>query len=897
MKKTASILLVIMLIISAIPFGAAAASGNHSEAFFGYTLQDGEASIIRINGNLQGDVEIPSSLGGYPVTEISFNAFSGQTQITSISIPESVEEIQNSAFEGCVALKSVSLPDNLKEINSSAFYRCTALESISLPDGIQRIGGSAFRGCAALKSISIPDGIETIREFTFAECTALESISIPDSVETIREEAFADCRALESISLPDSVKEIESTAFYNTKYYNKSSNWQNGVLYIGNYLITAKGELQGICELKPETKNIAMGAFRYSRFEEIIISNGIEKIPAQAFSSSTYLERITLSSSVVIIEESAFEGCTKLSSIIIPDSVKVIEEYAFKECWSLREVKLPNSLEAIADFAFNGCRSLENVTIPNSVKSIGYAAFAGCISLETIVIPDSVKKIGGYEFFGCEKLKEIKLPKNLEVISSGMFSRCINLKKIKLPEGLKAINKEAFSECKALESISIPKGTEKIGDSVFYLCESLKKITFPDSIESVGSGIVIGTAYCDNLSNRDGKFLYIGKCLVYADSSFKGAYTIKAGTKVVADSVFVFHRQITEIACPKSVVYIGNNAFARCYNLTKATLPESVNYIGDGAFLDCLELKKITLPTTVDYFGEGVLKGCVALEKAVIPSGAETLHYELHECRALKSVTLPKSVKKVEYISFYNCQSLTDVWYEGSKADRKKINFSGDDYEALTKAKWHYNTCYHSYKTTLKKATLTKSGSLKRVCKKCKYTDKSTVYYPKKIKLSSSKYTYNGKTKKPAVRIYDSKGKKLIYGEDYTYSRPSASKKVGTYKIKVTFKGNYSGRKYLYYKINPPKTSLRKLTAAKKSIKVSITKKTSQVSGYEIQYSTSKSFKNAKIKTIKRYKTTSATLKGLKAKKTYFVRVRTYKTVSGKKYYSAWSSYKYKKTK
>ena len=137
MKKTASILLVIMLIISAIPFGAAAASGNHSEAFFGYTIQDGEASIIRINGNLQGDVEIPSSLGGCPVTEISSNAFSGQTQITSISIPESVEEIQNSAFEGCVALKSVSLPNNLKKINYSTFCGCTALKSISLPESFE----------------------------------------------------------------------------------------------------------------------------------------------------------------------------------------------------------------------------------------------------------------------------------------------------------------------------------------------------------------------------------------------------------------------------------------------------------------------------------------------------------------------------------------------------------------------------------------------------------------------------------------------------------------------------------------------------------------------------------------------------------------------------------------
>ncbi len=67
--------------------------------------------------------------------------------------------------------------------------------------------------------------------------------------------------------------------------------------------------------------------------------------------------------------------------------------------------------------------------------------------------------------------------------------------------------------------------------------------------------------------------------------------------------------------------------------------------------------------------------------------------------------------------------------------------------------------------------------------------------------------------------------------------------------------------------------------------------------GYEVQYSTSKKFSSAKTKKVTSNKTTSVTLKSLKAKKTYYVRVRTYKTVDGKKYYSAWSSHKYKKTK
>ena len=78
---------------------------------------------------------------------------------------------------------------------------------------------------------------------------------------------------------------------------------------------------------------------------------------------------------------------------------------------------------------------------------------------------------------------------------------------------------------------------------------------------------------------------------------------------------------------------------------------------------------------------------------------------------------------------------------------------------------------------------------------------------------------------------------------------------------------------------------------------MAITKKSTQVTGYQIQYSTSKTFSSAKTAPVSSYKTTSVTLKSLSAKKTYYVRVRTYKTVNGTKYYSGWSTYKCAKTK
>ena len=157
--------------------------------------------------------------------------------------------------------------------------------------------------------------------------------------------------------------------------------------------------------------------------------------------------------------------------------------------------------------------------------------------------------------------------------------------------------------------------------------------------------------------------------------------------------------------------------------------------------------------------------------------------------------------------------------------------------------------------------------------------------------------TYTGKNIKPKFIVKDSKGK-TISSSYYTVSFPKTSKKIGTYNVKITLKGgHYTGTKTLQYKIVPEKTKLVSIKAGSKSFTVKWQKKTTEVSGYEIQYALKKNFKDAKSLTVKSSKTTSKTVKKLKAKKKYYVRVRTFKTVKSKKYYSDWSTTKTVKVK
>ena len=205
------------------------------------------------------------------------------------------------------------------------------------------------------------------------------------------------------------------------------------------------------------------------------------------------------------------------------------------------------------------------------------------------------------------------------------------------------------------------------------------------------------------------------------------------------------------------------------------------------------------------------------------------------------------------------------------------------------------------------KATLTKNGKIVRTiqtkCSVCgaiigKKTTTETIYYPKTIKLSNKTFTYNKKAQRPTVKVKDSNGN-VIDEANYTvtYSNKK-SKKVGEYTVTVKFKGNYKGTKELKYTIKPQGTTLKKLKAGSKQFKATWNKNKDQTTGYQIQYATNDKFtKNSNKLLVEDNKKTSNKVKKLKSKRRYYVRIRTYKTVKGKRIYSSWSEVKTVKTK
>ncbi|MDD6729178.1 MAG: fibronectin type III domain-containing protein [Eubacteriales bacterium] len=177
------------------------------------------------------------------------------------------------------------------------------------------------------------------------------------------------------------------------------------------------------------------------------------------------------------------------------------------------------------------------------------------------------------------------------------------------------------------------------------------------------------------------------------------------------------------------------------------------------------------------------------------------------------------------------------------------------------------------------------------------YLTNAVYYCPAKMTLSGYKTIYNGKTKRPAVKVYDRAGN-LIPSSNYTVTYKN-NKNPGKATVTVKFNNvNYSGTMTAYLTILPKKPTLSSVKSPKKKqLKISW-KKDSTISDYQLQYSTSKKFYKSKTKTITvSKKSTSKTISKLKSGKKYYVRIRSYKTISGKKTYGSWSSVKYVKVK
>lgn len=425
----------------------------------------------------------------------------------------------------------------------------------------------------------------------------------------------------------------------------------------------------------------------------------------------------------------------------------------------------------------------------------------------------------------------------------------------------------------------------------------------------------VKTGTCGERYNLDYSFdTSTGELIITGEGKMKDYYDVKdtpwykfidsIKTIIITDGVTYIGREcfyecknLESIYIGKDVKNIGFMAFESCTSLKDVYLSEGLNEIGGSVFEYCTSLKRIDLPESLNKIGGYAFSDCDSLEDITIPNSVTTIGGSAFEnCSNLKTVTLPVGTTSLlgdyyaDYVFEY-CNSLTDIYYAGTEEQWKQIKNYDEVKYSVNK---HYEHTHDYIESNKIVASITDDGLITYTCSTCGISKNEII--PKidsaSISLSANILAYNGKAKSPTVSAKDIVGATLVKDVDYTVTYAKGRIKFGKYSVTVNFKGNYTGTKTLNFTIAPKAPSISSIKYQDGGKATVTWNKVDVASGYQLQYATDSKFNNAKSVKFTKNSTLSKIITNISQNKMWYMRIRSYKTVSDKTYYSNWSDIK-----
>lgn len=901
---------------------------------------DGCSSLSRIRlpkgltdieeGTFQGcsslsEITIPES-----VTYIGWIAFNN-SGLTRIEIPQGVTEIRNHTFEDCKNLREVSLPVNLTRIGFGTFQGCENLRSITIPEKVSAIEGYTFNNCFSLSEVVIPSSVTAIGPGAFGACHGLKFITIPSSVTTIGDEAFVLCSNLKTIRLPDSVITMGDGAF------KKCSNLTGA-------------ELSRNLTLIPDNAFSGCG-----KLMNIEIHSGATAIGSNAFKDCRYISKATIPRSVSSIEDNSFEGCGLFTIYGYKDSYA--HEYADRK--NIPFYSLDPTAEEVVDTGTVFCDSasvklstllgketfeeyvscsdakeynpklayilsiLATATydqsyVDKSLKSMGYdttegadvvhdyrddytaaytvakkqlddgtwfviIAVRGSYNLDWATNANiGITLLGGmgkHQGFsdGANQIYEtiesfVGDPKTMNatyvITGHSQGAAVANLLSVQLSDNEVRPNRvfDYNYGCPNVACLLNPLdwNPDTKHDNIYNIGDMEDPVTFLPSN-------IIHNIWFRLLPTTWGKF---GQTVWFKPSVANQSpgncsghdmkYYIKALSQLAQLSAFYRYEQLPAstimnvigIHCPVDVVVYDENG-----KPVASVINNEANYY-DSTFGEVMIL--------VDGDEKWVfLRNDKKYRVSITATDEGEMKYEVYNADFSNNLVIDE--KTIDNIGLDDNKQMMGLVGENENGGLFVLDNNGsvqsDINEDGTEVP-HVHDWAKDY-TADKPATCTEDGVESIHCSVCNTKDERAI--PAAGHIWNKEYTIDKKA------TYAAKGSKSIHCSECNAIKPYSAVTISKLTVKPT--------------------NLSKVIAASKGFTVKW-KKGSGITGYQVQYALNSKFTSGK-KTVNVTKATTVSKKftKLKAKKKYYVKVRTYKTYKGKKYYSKWSKAKAVTTK
>lgn len=550
-KKIISVLMSLVLVLGIVPLSVFTANAA-TDGVLMYSVSGEEATIIGCDADATGDVIIPDTLGGFPVTAISLYAFAECESITGVSIPDSVKKIGHYAFSDCTALKVVHIGKNVTEMGNNVFSNCTGLEKFSV-SADNAVYSSDENGVLYNKNktelliypasnlsatYTVAENVKTIADSTFAGSKNVKTIVIVDNVTTIGANAFLGSRSLESVVIGKGVTTIGGDAFEGCEKLTGISVSADNAVYCSDE--------NGVLYNKAKTEIIKYPAGNVKT--SFTVPAGIDTLRVLSFSNAVNLKSVTIGKSVKTIGASAFYGCINITDVYYEGS---------ETEWKAINIGSNNNAILGAKITFAGG------------EEHGHSYTSGVTTAPTCTQT-------GVLTYKCECGHSYTetIPAKGHAFKDNTCSAC-SLKEFAFTTD--GTNAKITAYNGTASAIVIPETIEgykvtAIADNAFENKTAVMSITLPASVKDIGSCAFYKTGYYNTNSNWENGVLYIGTFLIEANDKVKGAYTVKEGTTVIADFAFASRSEITSLNLPATLEVVGDSAFSGCTGIKDVTV-------------------------------------------------------------------------------------------------------------------------------------------------------------------------------------------------------------------------------------------------------------------------------------------------------------------------------------